>query len=338
MTNNQVWEILFRYAVKRLNATGLPKKMWSFGGGTVLMLKYNHRLSRDIDIFFRDRQLLNAISPRINDTFENKIQGYSEHTQFTKIHFPEGEIDFIVSPQITDCGPVLENICGEQIYVDSPVEIIAKKIHFRSMDFRARDVFDLAVSYSTEKEALIKNSFAFEASLEILQKRITDLVDSGLLNEGLESIKITHSGEQYRGKELALCQEFLQLSSTYCHSLESGTDTLTDIPPGEESKCLHNDVNTSCESVPTSNDAESCAKWFFHEKLDPRESAGEIERLWGERAVIIRDMLRELALNPHFYGFEPDQVKQWGEGFGLGRVRMCPGADGPIVTTVYDDF
>jgi predicted nucleotidyltransferase component of viral defense system len=210
MKDNNAWEMLFRYAVERLAATKFSKNLWSFGGGTVLMLKYNHRLSKDIDIFFRDPQLLNAISPRINDAAEDKIQGYSEHTQFTKINFQEGEIDFIVSPQVTDCEPVLENVCGEQIYVDSPVEIIAKKIHFRAKDFMPRDIFDLAIVYSVEREKLIKNSFAFESSLEILQKRITELKNSNKFRQEIGALYIMPDGEKYRGKALTLCQEFLQ--------------------------------------------------------------------------------------------------------------------------------
>jgi hypothetical protein len=90
--------------------------------------------------------------------------------------------------------------------------------------------------------------------------------------------------------------------------------------------------------IPSPDEAETCAIWFFQERLDPRGSAGEIERFWGEHAEVIRNMLRDLALNPHLYGIEPDHVKEWGEGLDLGRIRMCPGTNGPIVTTVYDDF
>jgi hypothetical protein len=138
MSKPEVREKLFDYARERLSVARLPKNAWSFGGGTVLMLKYNHRFSKDIDIFFRDAQLLSAVSPRINDAAEENILDYAEHTRFTKIQFPDGEVDFIVSPQITNCRPQFEGILGEKVYVDSPVEIVAKKIRFRVDEFKPR--------------------------------------------------------------------------------------------------------------------------------------------------------------------------------------------------------
>jgi hypothetical protein len=47
----QLWEILFKAAVKQLKAAKLPISSWTFGGGTALMLRFNHRQSKDIDIF-----------------------------------------------------------------------------------------------------------------------------------------------------------------------------------------------------------------------------------------------------------------------------------------------
>ncbi|MDR2934570.1 MAG: nucleotidyl transferase AbiEii/AbiGii toxin family protein [Candidatus Adiutrix sp.] len=45
------WENLFKKAVKQLKAGKLSNGSWSFGGGTALMLRFNHRYSKDIDIF-----------------------------------------------------------------------------------------------------------------------------------------------------------------------------------------------------------------------------------------------------------------------------------------------
>ena len=41
---------------------------WSFGGGTVLMRRFRHRVSKDVDIFVPDPQYLGYVSPRLNDT------------------------------------------------------------------------------------------------------------------------------------------------------------------------------------------------------------------------------------------------------------------------------
>lgn len=209
MKPNKEWEILFAYALERLNAAKLPRTTWSFGGGTALMLRYNHRASKDIDIFFRDPQFLSAISPRINDASEEKIQEYSEHTRFTKINFTEGEIDFIVSPQLTNCRPALEDVCGTEVYVDSAVEIVAKKIHFRADDFKPRDVFDLAVVCSDQKDELLRNSFAFAPQAGVLQTRIEELEKTGILEQQLNNLAVAPGGEKFRGHEYALCRQFL---------------------------------------------------------------------------------------------------------------------------------
>lgn len=210
MSKPKAWVKLFAYAIERLSAARLPKNAWSFGGGTVLMLKYNHRFSKDIDIFFRDAQLLSAVSPRINDASEENILDYAEHTRFTKIQFPDGEVDFIVSPQITNCHPQFEDVFGERVYVDSPVEIVAKKIRFRAEEFKPRDVFDLAVVYTMQKDGLLENVFSFAAQVETLRERIDALAESGQLEQALQSLAIAPGGEKYRGKELGACRQFLE--------------------------------------------------------------------------------------------------------------------------------
>jgi hypothetical protein len=87
-----------------------------------------------------------------------------------------------------------------------------------------------------------------------------------------------------------------------------------------------------------SNDAERCAQMLIQSDLDPRESAGEIERLWGERAGEIRETLRRAASNPDAYGIPEEAFEAWGQAHGLGRTRTNPGPNCPVVSIVYDDF
>jgi predicted nucleic acid-binding protein len=114
---------------------------------------------------------------------------------------------------------------------------------------------------------------------------------------------------------------------------------LNDVPTVFGSSWIPSPENNS--DFPISNgtaDTEACARLLIQSVLDPRESAGEIERLWGERAPEIRETLRRAASNPEAYGITEEAFEAWGQAHGLGRVRMCPGPDGPVVTTVYDDF
>ena len=102
------WETLFQLALEILDSAPRAGSMldeWSFGGGTVLMRRYHHRLSTDIDIFLPDPQLIGHLSPRLNPAVESLTHDYDERSNFLKLYFAQGEIDFVVSGFLT-AGPV----------------------------------------------------------------------------------------------------------------------------------------------------------------------------------------------------------------------------------------
>lgn len=53
-----IWREIWATALKLTDhlATVVHEPVWSFGGGTALMLRLNHRHSKDIDIFVPDPQ------------------------------------------------------------------------------------------------------------------------------------------------------------------------------------------------------------------------------------------------------------------------------------------
>ncbi|GAB1253061.1 nucleotidyl transferase AbiEii/AbiGii toxin family protein [Desulfovibrio falkowii] len=207
---NDTWKKLFSCAMEQIEQANIPHTSWSFGGGTVLMHKFNHRMSKDIDIFFRDKQLFAYISPRVNDALENETIDFVEQDNFTKIYLQQGEIDFIYSPQITSCIPTLQNINGKDIYVDNPVEIIAKKIYYRAEEFRARDVFDMSLVFFKCKDELLKNCLFSEEKIQTLKKRILELNQSGVLESELSNIATLSGAKEVRGKEILLSQDFFR--------------------------------------------------------------------------------------------------------------------------------
>ena len=202
--NSDSWKNLFSAAMQQIKQANLPSSMWTFGGGTVLMHKFSHRFSKDIDIFFSDRQLLGYISPRINDALEDRAIKYIEQDNFIKIYLKEGEIDFILSPRISNCKPVQAIIEGEKIFLDHPVEIIAKKIEHRANEFKARDVFDLAIVYSQMKTTMLKNLDISKEKLICLNRRVCDLHESNILENQLQEISRLPAGEKIRGTEFEL--------------------------------------------------------------------------------------------------------------------------------------
>lgn len=59
------WQNLFRHAltlIDEIRTHGTANPFWTFGGGTVLMLRYGHRLSKDVDIFVPNPQYLGYVN------------------------------------------------------------------------------------------------------------------------------------------------------------------------------------------------------------------------------------------------------------------------------------
>lgn len=204
------WQKLFRKALEQLYQGNISAKNWIFGGGTVLMHKYNHRESKDVDIFFYDRQFLAYISPRVNDGVETSLMDYSEQANHTRLSFAEGEIDFILASPLTKVSPSFTKVMDVFVYVEHPVEIIAKKIHYRCDEFKPRDIFDLAVVYDRQRDYMLKNIGAIVEKIPNLTQRIDMLAKAGELEEALSRLSILPGGEKIRGHELALCKHFLQ--------------------------------------------------------------------------------------------------------------------------------
>jgi hypothetical protein len=152
-----VWERLFDQAVELMNSArgqGVPVDDWTFGGGTVLMRRHRHRLSKDIDIFIGDPQFLGYLSPRLNVLAEKMTGGdYVEDRTFLKLTFAEGEIDFVAAGNLTTNPAVREVVRGYAMLVETSAEIVAKKIWYRGAQFTARDIFDLSMFLEFEPDS-----------------------------------------------------------------------------------------------------------------------------------------------------------------------------------------
>ena len=125
---------------------------WSFGGGTALMLQIDHRDSHDIDIFLDDPQVLGLLNPSLHSYRLALVPSdyHSDGTRALKIVFDNiGEIDFICCAPITQTPSQMTDVAGHLVAVESPGEILAKKIHYRGASFQPRDIFDLVAATRT---------------------------------------------------------------------------------------------------------------------------------------------------------------------------------------------
>jgi predicted nucleotidyltransferase component of viral defense system len=153
----KIWETLFRRALALIESarkSGTELSGWSFGGGTVLMRRFRHRFSKDVDIFVPDPQYFGYLTPRLNDTAEAMTADYVEDALSLKLRFAEGEIDFIASAALTRQPTAIENLFGVDVAVETSTEIVAKKIWHRASEFKARDILDVALIAEREPRAL----------------------------------------------------------------------------------------------------------------------------------------------------------------------------------------
>lgn len=170
----EAWRSLIRRAVARLEAVGLGRDEWTWGGGTVLMLRYRHRTSRDVDLFIDDVQYLSYLSPRLNDQQSADMLGYSEQANHLRLEYPEGEIDFLaVAPVFPDLKPVAEQVEGVEgaVRLMADKEIIAQKLFYRAATFTGRDLYDF-VTVAGGRPDLLKD----EALRKIVWSRRDALV------------------------------------------------------------------------------------------------------------------------------------------------------------------
>lgn len=109
------------------------------------MFHYAQRKSKDTDIFIPDPQFLGYINPRLGGRGEDVTSDYQDTAEYVKLFLPEGEIDFVASSTLTK-NPFEDHVVlGRNILLETPIEIVAKKIWHRGDRATPRDLLDLAI-------------------------------------------------------------------------------------------------------------------------------------------------------------------------------------------------
>ena len=126
------------------------------GGGSILNAQWNHRLSRDVDVYLR---LATKEDGRaILDRAARACNGYRvEHPNFPRIEFErdkDNHIDINLDPPKPGKGERMTVVDGEETPVLSNAQIMTGKLKGRGMTSPGRDVFDIAVCRIADPEAL----------------------------------------------------------------------------------------------------------------------------------------------------------------------------------------
>jgi Nucleotidyl transferase AbiEii toxin, Type IV TA system len=180
---------------------------WAIGGGTVLMWRYQHRASRDIDVFLKNPQLLPHLSPRLNERANAVAADYVEASNYLKLTRPEGEIDFIVAPDLTERPREHMTIEGRHLITETSVEIVVKKAFYRAVDFRLRDVFDCAVVLQHCGDELRRNASVLRSKKAILRTR-TDYLRTRFAAGAATDIAVMPAGQVYLAGAVEAVSEF----------------------------------------------------------------------------------------------------------------------------------
>jgi len=121
------------------------------GGGSMLLRRYGHRKSKDLDIFVADVRLVRWCSPRLNETASDLFADYNEEATAVKLITGMQEVDIVAAAPIV-AEDAVENAVleGRDVLIERPREILAKKVVYRGRTFQVRDMFDLACVVTAE--------------------------------------------------------------------------------------------------------------------------------------------------------------------------------------------
>ncbi len=155
------WGLLFDAAMEiiaQAERTIGGRFIWSFGGGTALMLQIDHRESHDVDLFVDDIQVMPFLNPLTQEYVLSAVpDDYdTDGTRMMKLIYEDiGEIDFICCADVTDPPNVRTTIRDVEARLETPAEIIGKKILYRGASLQPRDMFDIAAVTKAKGDAYV---------------------------------------------------------------------------------------------------------------------------------------------------------------------------------------
>ena len=128
------------------------------------------------------------VTPRLSPAAEAITDQYEEAGEYVKLRLPGGEIDFIGTGWLTAHPYVEREVLGRRVNVETPAEIVGKKIRYRALSFKARDLFDLAVVVDNAPDAINEIAPVIREYRPELESRIQNY--SAVLQEEFEALDL----------------------------------------------------------------------------------------------------------------------------------------------------
>ena len=135
------------------------------GGETVLVARWHHRVSTDIELFTDGERYTDRVASRRDEVaaaLEVLVAEAGEgavevERGWLRVHFPEGPAAVMTIPRPTVRDAYVQYVRGPDIPTESTAEILARKLQSRILDlgvFTDRDLYDLMVAQERDPEAL----------------------------------------------------------------------------------------------------------------------------------------------------------------------------------------
>jgi len=176
---------VYHELIKPIEEKSILKNWWVFGGGTALSIfHFNHRRSFDIDIFVTEAQLFDFLNPKwfIDETtlFNDKDYRFDGSNHHLALKTKDDiKVDFLLNEVVINT-PIKNTILDLDfdLHYESVEDIIAKKVKWRKEDNLARDIFDLAVALTKDRnilQSLLNSRFISFDDLEKLTNALDNL-------------------------------------------------------------------------------------------------------------------------------------------------------------------
>ncbi len=177
--HNDPWKSLLPYAcavVDEVVETHNVPFPIQIGGGSMLLRRYKHRKSKDLDLFVTDTRLVRWSSPRHNESAADLFADYGEEATAVKLIMGVQEVDIVAAAPIIDDAVEHAVLNNREMLIERPREILAKKLIYRGLNFQPRDVFDLAcVAEAEPEEVALIQPYLSLTHLDDLQARLDEI-------------------------------------------------------------------------------------------------------------------------------------------------------------------
>jgi hypothetical protein len=183
---------------------------FTVGGWTMLMRRYRHRKSHDLDLFVQDVSIIRALSPRANELTESLFPDYQEEAAAIKFTLGTADIDVIAAPRLTKPAFRVRKIAGRMLRIEEPREILAKKLLYRGRRLTLRDLFDVGVVAGTDPKQLSGMAAVLgPRGLDNIERRLNE-IGSSYERDIAERIETLPAGVPFLGKGAHALRELLQ--------------------------------------------------------------------------------------------------------------------------------